>query len=355
VLTTPFLRELRQHLPEAWITLVVRPLIRNLVELCPYVNEVLTYHRSASEVWGPLQSYWRALRLAYRRLWARRFDLAIVPRWAKDINHASAVAYFSGASYRVGYSGIIWDSRSRTTRRRDPLFTHVLKDNTLKHEVLKNLDLIRFLGGTPRCDRLELWVGEEDELFADGFLKSHGICLDDMLVALGPGAGTPRRMWPISNFVSLGAWLGRSYHSRLVVLGGKEEVPLAEELQRQLGEIVVNAAGRTTLRQTGALVKRCHLYIGNDTGTKHLAAAAGIPVIEISWYPLVGSPVYPYSPKRFSPWRVPHAILRPETALDACSGVCTSNQPHCVRDITVEQVKEAVAKEVSRQRVTAAQ
>lgn len=352
VMTTPFLRELRHNLPEASVTLVVKPSTRNLVELCPYVNEVLTYDWGVSRHWGLLQGPWRALRVAYQHLWARHFDLAVVPRWDVDLYDASLVAYLSGAPCRVGYSQNKSDHRRRFSRKLDSLFTHVLNDNTLKHEVEKSLDIIRFLGGTARDDRLELWIGEEDESFAEDFLKSRGIRLGDTLIALGPGAGAPKRMWPIVNFIGLGAWLRSSNHSRLVVLGGVGEEPLGEELQRQLGDMVINAVGRATLRQTGALLKRCRFYVGNDAGPMHLAAAAGIPVIEISCHPRDGSPVHPNSPGRFGPWRVPHVVLRPETARDACSEACISHEAHCILEITLEQVKEAVAKEVSRQGVT---
>jgi heptosyltransferase-2 len=105
VMTTPFLRELRRNLPDAWITLVVKPAVYNLVERCPYVNEVLVYDwNTKHRLLKPLQRHWRALQLAWKHLWKRRFDLAILPRWDVDSYHGSFVLYFSGAPWRVGYS-----------------------------------------------------------------------------------------------------------------------------------------------------------------------------------------------------------------------------------------------------------
>src|SRR3990172_7058464 len=75
IMTTPFLRELRRLLPDAWITLVVKPAVHNLVERCPYVNEVLTYDWRGSRYVQPLQRRWRALALAYRHFWHRQFDV----------------------------------------------------------------------------------------------------------------------------------------------------------------------------------------------------------------------------------------------------------------------------------------
>jgi len=81
----------------------------------------------------------------------------------------------------------------------------------------------------------------------------------------------------------------------------------------------------------------------------HLAAAERVPVIEISCHPLNGSPLHPNSPRRFSPWRVPHRVIQPRKAIAFCSNGCTSAQAHCILDITVEQMKEAVVALLSQQ------
>jgi lipopolysaccharide heptosyltransferase II len=347
VLTTPFLRELRRNLPNAWITLVVKPAVHNLVELCPYANEVLTYDWSVSGSLAPLQRHWRALRLAYCYLWSRHFDLAIVPRWDADYYHARFVAYFSGARWRVGHSANVNEHKQRLNRSFDRLLTHVLNDKTLRHEVEHNLDVIRFLGGTVQEQRLELWIGEVDEAFVERVLQSHGIYPEDLLVAFGPGARAPQRMWPFPNFVEIGAWLKREYHARIVLVGGRGEEPLGREIQRQLGDTAINVMGYTTLRQAGALLKRCHLYIGNDTGPLHLAAAAGVPVVEISCHPVGGSLLHSHSPSRFAPWGGPHRVFQPEKALAPCREMCAATQAHCIRGVTVEQVKEAIEARLS--------
>ncbi|MBI2902071.1 MAG: glycosyltransferase family 9 protein [Candidatus Methylomirabilis oxyfera] len=347
VMTTPFLRELRRLFPEAWITLVVKPAVFNLVERCPYVNEVLTYDWSVSPYCGPLQRHWRALRLARRHFWRRRFDLAIVPRWDADDHHATFVAYFSGAPWRLGYSENVIDRKRRLNAGLDRLFTHVLDENSLKHEVQHNLDVVRFLGGTVQEDRLELWMSPDDEAFAEQVLRSHGIRHGDPLIAFSPGARHPKRMWLLANFAEVGIWLKRKYHAHIVIVGEQGEESLGQELQQQIGGAVINVVGQTTLRQAGALLKRCHLFVGNDAGPMHLAAASGVPVVEISCHPLAGSPTHQNSPRRFGPWSVPHHTLQPEKALSSCSQACDAGQAHCILRITVEQVKEAVVAQLA--------
>lgn len=344
VMTSSFLRELRRNLPDAWITLVVKPAVHNLVELCPYVNEVLAYDCKTSGRFAEQRRHGRVLRLGWKHLWRRRFDLAILPRWDADYYHGSFLTYFSGAPWRVGYSTNVSESKQRLNSGLDCLLSHKLEDSDPKHEIEHNLDVIRFLGGTVQEDQLELWLGEDDETFAEQILKSNRINPTDLLIAFGVGAGSKRRMWPIDNFVETGRWLREEYNARIIAVGGKGEESLGQEIHHQLGETVINATGRTTLRQTVALLKCCDLYVGNDAGPMHLAAAAGVPIVEISCHPLHGSVVHANSPKRFGPWGTPHLVLQPKKSLPPCSDGCDAKQPHCILNVSVAQVKETIEK-----------
>jgi heptosyltransferase-2 len=348
VLTTPLLRELRRNLAEAWITLIVKPAIYNLVELCPYIDEVLTYDWDTKGKFRQLRRHVRALKLAAKHLWQRRFELAILPRWDADIYNGAFLTYFSGASWRVGYSENTVENKSRVNNGFDSLFTTVLSGNGSKHEVLRNLDLIHSLGGVVKEDRLEVWTGKDDDEFAEQVLKYHHVSRDKLLIALGAGVREPKRRWPLRNYIEVASWLQVEYGARIMMLGGKDDIPLGEELQKYFGDIFVNMVGKTTLRQMAALLKRCDLFVGNDSGPMHIAAAGGKTVIEISCHPLNGSTHHRNSPKRFGPWGSTHHILQPETARRPCSDSCTEREPHCILGISVEKVKEAIKMQLAR-------
>lgn len=341
VLTTPFLRALRDNLPGAWITLLVRPAIRNLVELCPHVNEVLTYEPAGSPYWRSFQATSGALNLARTHLWQHDYDLAIAPRWDTDSHYGSLVVFLSGARQRLGYSEKVTEEKSRLNAGLDRLLTHAIGGGELKHEVERNLQLIAFMRGTIQEDRLELWCGEADELFADRILATHGANDGGPLIAIAPGAGHPKRIWPLARYAEFCAWVAKHCGGTVLVVGNQEEERLGKELASRLAGNVINAAGRTSLRETAALLKRCQLFVGNDSGPMHLAAAAGLPVIEISCHPLGGSPGHVNSPARFGPWHVPQILLRPAEALGPCSDACVSDEAHCIRGVPVGQVEEA--------------
>ncbi len=187
--------------------------------------------------------------------------------------------------------------------------------------------------------------GQEDINFAKDILNYEKVQGDELLIALGIGAGSKRRMWPIDNFVEMCRWLKEKYNAKIIIVGGKKDEPIGTQMYRKLGEIIINTAGRTTLRQSAALLKLCHFYLGNDTGTMHLTAAVNNPIVEISCHPLNGYSMHSNSPLRFGPWKVPYIAIQPkEPRSSNCEYGCCSEEAHCILNVTVEQVKDAVIK-----------
>ncbi len=349
VLMSPFLRELRRNLPNAWITLVVKPSVLGLAELCPYVNEVVAFDPAATGRLAALRQQFRALGFAAQSLWRRRFDLAIAPRWDVDYYRTAFLVYFSGAPCRIGYSEKATEHKRLQNDGYDRLFTHIVDDTgEVKHEVERNLDVIRFLGGRVQDDRLELWVGPEDELFADRLMRSQGVQSGEILIAICPGARDPKRAWPVENFLQLGVALAEAYPMRAVLVGDEKDRRLCGKLREMPGRAAIDMMGRATLRQTAAVLKRCRLYIGNDTGPMHMAAAAGAPVVEISCHSLNGAAWLSNSPRRFAPWGKQHAVLQPAKALPPCTDHCMATEAHCIRGVSVDGVKAAVAQILQR-------
>jgi hypothetical protein len=105
VLLSPFLRELRRLAPRAHITLVHRPVASSLYARCPFVNRTVTYEPRVARVLRPLVLPFRSRRFVRQLLDGPAFDVAIVPRWDTDHYFATAIAFWSGAARRVGYSG----------------------------------------------------------------------------------------------------------------------------------------------------------------------------------------------------------------------------------------------------------
>jgi lipopolysaccharide heptosyltransferase II len=356
VMTTPLLRELRRLTPNARITLVVKSSVYNLVEYCPYVDQVLTYTPGVSRYIRPVLLPWRVFWITYQHFWRRYYDLAIVPRWDVDNCYATFLAYFSGAPWRIGYSEHVNARKQRLNKGFDLLFTHVLHDRTLKHDVERNLDMVRYLGGMVEETHAELWVEADDAAFAENVFREHGVQPGDLIIGFGPSGGHSfLKQWPIMNFIELGKRLCSKFNAYILIIGGPGEEALGQLIINALNYAVINMIGKTTLRQMAALLQRCRLYISNDSGPMHVAAALGIPVLA-----LFGSSCY----HRFGPWGSEHVILSLELPCSPCSQGhsrdrcqrCIFPRHICMEDLSVEQVEKA-AEEILREplRVTEGQ
>jgi heptosyltransferase-2 len=100
----------------------------------------------------------------------------------------------------------------------------------------------------------------------------------------------------------------------------------------------VNLAGTTPLPVVAAVIARSVLFVGNDSGPMHLAAAARVPVVEITCHPHSGGLEHRYSPARFGPRPGPAAILQPAVPAAGCGPSCSALEPHCILATSVEEV-----------------
>ena len=144
--------------------------------------------------------------------------------------------------------------------------------------------------------------------------------------------------------MEFGLWLQNECRARVVIIGGPEEESIGSALKRRLGPLAINAVGNTTLRQAAAFLKQAALFVGSDAGPMHIAAAMGVPVVELSCHPKSGSSSSANSPERFRPWGSGHEVIQPGTSLPSCTDECIADSPHCILGIRLEHVKQAVAR-----------
>lgn len=174
VLMSPFLRELRRNHPDAEITLIVKPTVYNLVELCPYVDYIKVFH-------APYPGRGRFFRLMLaaskfvRSELTGSYDLAIVPRFDADASYgAGFIAFFSKARRRLGYENAVTSVKSISDCGFDDLYTDLIPARKgAVHEVERNMDVLRYLGYTIIDTGLELWINDEDNNIANYLLGKY--------------------------------------------------------------------------------------------------------------------------------------------------------------------------------------
>ena len=346
VMTGPLIREIRRNIPQGHITIVVKPELQHLVRKCKHIDEVLTYEWNVLGWGDPLKQGWKvkrlvnAVKLALFFLWRRRYDLALLPRWDVDAYFGSYITYLSGAKWRISYTEHVTEEKSYHNKGFDLFFNILVDDRSPKHEVEKNLNILKHIGGSIANDKLELWIDEKDIDFYRQTLIKYKINKDRLRVGIGLGAGAAQRIWPLENYIKLGSWIIDSFNADIFLLGGKTEKEMGREFENSIPQGIVNLIGKTTLSETGAILNHCQLFVGNDSGSMHLAAAAGIPILEISCFPQNGHPSHYNSPSRFGPWLVPHVIIQPQNLTPPCKETCVAQEAHCIKAITLENVKK---------------
>lgn len=335
VLTTPFLRELHTFQPDAWISLIVKPGVANLFKNCPYINDLLPL--------SPRQERWPRQALNWLRLWRfarksvtpRAFDLALLPRWGIDSSPARHVAAFAGIPRRVAFRqslGACWSARFANETVDSP---------SLEHSVTKHLAMLRHLGHAPTSDALELWMSRDDrETARQRLIPILAVHDNTPLIAIAPGALQASKRWPWERYVAVMQAVHAATKARFVLIGDSFDHEWLAQASTIPSLSVLNLAGQTTLRQTAALLEHCTLYLGNDTGPLHLAAAVHRPVVGV--YSVAATSTGPCAAARFAPWQVPHRILQPLSALAPCAEACSAHEPHCILAVQPDDVARAV-------------
>jgi len=258
--------------------------------------------------------------------------------------YASFMTYVSGAGCRIGFTEKIGAWKAAINKDFDAFFSDVIPKQWANHEAVVPLKCVEHLGGIVKENHLELWVGDEDREFARGIWEHRGVSSGCPVFCFALGAREKKRMWPVDRFAAVGRWLYDRYGARIVLLGGETEgFSLGETLCSQIPEVpVINLISKTTLRQAAAVMSQIDMYVGNDTGLMHMAAAVKKPVVEISSWPRNGAYMSPNGP-RYNPWKVPFRRLNPFVAILPCNKFCVSIRPHCILGVHVPDVCQAVA------------
>jgi heptosyltransferase-2 len=200
----------------------------------------------------------------------KKYDLVID---MEEYLNISAIIGSAVGKYRLGYAHGV---RAKTYHR-----TVVYNDKQHTSETF--MDLIRAIGVKGKIERLpKVGYSSNDEKNVDAILKEKGISKNDVLVCLAVGAAesAKSRMWPLEKYTQLSNKL-LEMEVKLIFTGTSEESSLIQQVIGNINskEKVIDLSGKLTLPQLFCFMKKPSLFIGNDSGPMHIAAAQGIPTI----------------------------------------------------------------------------
>ena len=141
---------------------------------------------------------------------------------------------------------------------------------------------------------LSFQIKPEAQSKADKLLTGWAWKEAPFLIGFQPGASLPSKTWPADSFSRLGRLLRDELGAGILVFGTDKEVKLADEVSKPLGDAALNVAGKTDIGALGALLSRLDLLVTNDTGTQHIAAALGTPVLSLCFGSALAHETGPY-------------------------------------------------------------
>lgn len=350
VLFSAFLREARRIYSGAQIVLLCSSRNKDLAEHCPYIDNLLV-NSSLDNIDGTDadQALQAVIRVA-GYLQEYNFDLAFSPRLGIR-SFGLLTAYMSGATQVIGFTQdrVNEDMHKLIKLGWDCLMTVAVPfTNKPMSDVSIDLYMLEYLTRMPIQNRkIEVWFTvaerqEAAELLAP--LQKHGC---EYLIAAVPAASVRMKQWPIERYIELFKWiLAQNPKAGIVILGGPNEQKDANILQRALGgdKRVISLAGKTNFRVSAALMSMCNVYVGNDTGLMHIAAACKLPVLTVMCFPASLQFSNMSIPVRFTPYMVPTVMVLPAHSKDDCHarmshGCSHENEPHCILNVSVKAMQ----------------
>ncbi len=326
VMSLPALRALREGVPGATLTVLARPWVAELYRLLPEVDEVLTEdpkgrHRGAA---GRV--------LLASELRQGGFDRAVI----LPTSFRSALAiHQAGIPERIGYRGELRSLLLTRAVRLDP--------GPSEHQIWKHLRLVAEAGATRPNPPDATWMPSETVRKAAGsLLKSEGWDGHRFVAVHAASFDHAAKRWELSRFAKVLLRLVEARGLVPVLLGSASEGPRNSELAGSIrGAVPIDLAGKTSLPDVLGVLAHAAVFLGNDSGLAHLAAAVGAPTVVIFG---------PTDPKATRPWDGPRPdgrpvrlrVVRRPVLCAPCRFRSCPIDHGCMAGVSVEDVEEAI-------------
>ena len=307
LIATPALRAVRRKFPRAFIAVVVREYTAPVVENNPYVDEVIVFYEKLWR-WNvrKLIAFWKSLR--------NDFDCTIVLNTISRSLSSDIIALLSGANYIVGPDHLLLDPSQAEKIYNVP----ALRSSAQKHEIERNLDIVRALGADENDFEYDLVLTDAEVNEVERTYQSLAITPGKTVVGVHFGALNPSKCFSLEKLSSVIDWMIETYHVEIVLIISPNEIERRKVILSTVHHKLYSAP-MMPLRIMAAFIRHLSFILCNDTGILHIASSQRVPTI--SFHSLSDPAI----------WKPPHAR---HFAVRADDSLITS--------ITIRQVQAAV-------------
>lgn len=264
----------------------------------------------------------------------------LILRKVRSLNPSVVIAATGTNPFKCGVIGLASGARIRLGESFGAgrlLYTHTIPWQPNRHELDANRAIAQLIASQSGQFSPHIWLSAHDREAASRFILNNRLA-DRTIIGMHIGAGPAMqyKRWSKANFAELALRVVNTMNASVLFFGGPDEQSTTASLVSNIGHDVLTCAGKLSVPASYELMKSCRVFVSNDSGPMHMAAAANVPVIG-----LFG----PTSEQRTGPWGEGHAVLR-----SFCDkGPCYRNNRsisckdwRCMAGIPVQRVEEKV-------------
>lgn len=329
LMSTPAIRALKESFGSR-ITVLTSSMAAGIAHNIPEIDKLITF----DVPWVKTQnaSFSHEFLVLAEVLKLRKFDAAVIfTVFSQNPMPAVMLVYLADIPKRLAYC------------RENPydLLTDWVPDQEpytlIKHQVERDLDLVKSIGATTANNLLSLEIPDAWES-AQKILAKNSIDLQKPWLILHPGVSELKRQYPTEKWIETGKKLIADFGFQLLITGSASEKKLTDEIAQGIGTKAFSIAGLLTLDEFICLIKEAPLLLSVNTGSVHIAAATQTPVVVL----------YAQTNPQHTPWKTPSKVLYFEVpeALRSQNEVLKFVQQHQQKApevIEVEAIMESIS------------
>jgi lipopolysaccharide heptosyltransferase II len=325
LMTTPAIRALKESGRGRRITLLTSPAGAAIARLVPVVDEIISY--DAPWVKNDIPHDSKREYALIRKLRKRRFDAAVIfCVFSQNPLPSAFLCHLADIPLRLAHC------------RENPyrILSHWVPDpepvSFIRHEVERQLDLVKRIGCEPRDERFALRVPEAARRYVRQMLRELPVAPRRPSVIIHPGASALSRRYPAESFAVVADRIVRDLGTHVIFTGTPSELSLVNGIRSLMKMPSYSLAGRLDMEKLCALISAVNLVITNNTGPAHIAAAVGTKMVDI----------YALTNPQHTPWKVESRVLTHDVPCKFCyKSICPEGHHNCLRLISPERVIEA--------------
>jgi FkbM family methyltransferase len=320
VLASSMLPHLHRRFPHAQFAILCQDRVAELFTACPYVNSIIAFNKTQAVDFSYVQKIVAEV---------GQFNPQLILNSVRSRDSLSEILTLAfRESQHIGIEADLANMSEANRSEARGLYSHIIQSPVAhRSELARHQD---FLAGLDiKVDGLQptVWTSMEDDALAEAFFETNQL-KSEKTIAVFPGAQHDCRV-----YAGYAAALREIVGFDFLVFGAEVDQPLANNLVNSLPGRVFDLCGRTSLRETAALLRRCRLYVGAESAGAHISCAVSVPNVV-----LLGGGHF----GRFMPYSsLTSAVVFPLNCF-GCNWNCLHQKAHCVADIEPQVIVKAI-------------